>query len=194
MADHSMEVTISTSLSIAAFGAAVAALLFVWRTPEPTQLLIYDNETINEQVAPYAAAGQNPIAVVDAAVAEAIARGYVVVDSRIEIKGPPQSILRLADFVAIGGAIGRDEVVKPLTVLPGTTPVPPQPAAPVAAAPPPQTPEPRRGGAEEKARPRIRRALWGETRGNDRGSWRDGCLCLSPLYHRPRHPGASLSG
>lgn len=166
MADHSMEVTISTSLSIAAFGAAVAALLFVWRTPEPTQLLIYDNETISEQVAPYAATGQNPIAVVDAAVAEAIARGYVVVDSRIEIKGPPQSILRLADFVAIGGAIGRDEVVKPLTVLPGTTPVPPQPAAPVAAAPPPETPKPIGADVEDFARQLMGGAVSASSRQN----------------------------
>lgn len=142
MAESSHEVTFATGLAIAAFGAAVAALVIGFRAPEPTRLLIYDNETIHQQAAAYIAEGQNPLVVIDTAVQEAVARGYVVVDARLQIKGPPQSILQLSDFVAVGGGIGRGDTLQ-LAPLPGTIPIetpqtgqiqapqpaPPQPAA-----------------------------------------------------------------
>lgn len=129
MAGNSAEVTVATGLSIAAFGAAVAALVLVWRAPEPVQLLIYDNATIHQQTAAYVAEGQNPLEVIDAAVQEAVARGYVVVDARLQIKGPPQRILQLSDFVAVGGNIGRETALG-LAPLPGTLPA----TAPIAQA------------------------------------------------------------
>lgn len=124
MAEGSVEVTVATGLAIAAFGAAVGALVMVWRAPEPTQLLIYDNASVHTQTAPYIAEGQNPLTVIDAAVQEAVARGFVVIDARLQIKGPPQRTLQLADFVAIGGGIGREDTTL-LAPLPGTLPVAP---------------------------------------------------------------------
>jgi len=123
MAENSLETTIATGLSIAALGASIAALIIANRTPDVPQILIYDPTAIQQQAVAYTAAGQDAFTVIDAAVEEATKRGYIVIDARIEIKGPASSTMRLDEFVAVGGAIGRPENDAKTVALPGTIPI-----------------------------------------------------------------------
>ena len=130
MSDNNLEVMFATSLSIASLGAALAMLVAFYRMPEPQPLLIYDGDMIALEAQAYMAAGQDPLAVIDAAVTEAVERGYIVVDARNNIKGPASTYMHLYDFIAVGGAIGREQDGGPVTVLPGTTAIQPEHMAP----------------------------------------------------------------
>ena len=152
MNDNSIEITIATSLAIASLGASLALLVAFYRAPEPQTLLIYDNNLIASQAQIYVEAGQNPLAVIDAAVGEAIARGHIVIDARDNIKGPVSAYLQLTDFVAIGGSVGREQDTAPVTILPGTTPIPSSGAIQPATSPDMQTAAPLGDDAEAFAR------------------------------------------
>ncbi len=118
----------SLATGIAVFACSISlGLLVVERFREPPQaVLIYNSETIATEIQPYVAAGQEPFAVINAAIDAAVAQGNVVVDTRTGARGPDKATLHLADFVAIGGSVGRiDQTAPSRLMLEGTTPIAP---------------------------------------------------------------------
>lgn len=103
----SWEATFAASLGI--IGCVLGACALVMARDGETggpRLLIYDNAEIAVQAEAFTQAGQNPIIVIDEAVSRAVASGAIVVD-RAGIKGPVSAHLRLAEFVEVGGDVGR---------------------------------------------------------------------------------------
>jgi hypothetical protein len=130
----SLETMVGTSLSIIAVFAAVAALIAGWRAQDGRPaLLVYDRDYIADQSVPYIEAGQDPMAVIDAAVRQAAENGFIVIDARLAVRAPDDARFRLDRFVAVGSAVGRTPPPLDLS-LPGTAPVQkPDPAASPAA-------------------------------------------------------------
>lgn len=96
----------STGLSIIALAVSVAAYLNGRGTENvPTSVLVYDPQYVASQIAPYVEAGQDPMAVIDVAVDEAVEAGFVVIDARVEVIAPHSAKLRLQDFVEVGQAL-----------------------------------------------------------------------------------------
>jgi hypothetical protein len=114
---------VSTSLSIIAVFAAAAALIAGWRAQDGRPaLLVYDRDYIADQSGPYIEAGQDPMAVIDAAVRQAAESGFIVIDSRLAVLAPADTRFRLDRFVAVGSEVGRTPLPLDLP-LPGTAPV-----------------------------------------------------------------------
>ncbi len=97
------ETIASTGLSMIAVAISVAAYI---NGPGPdapaSSVLIYDPDYIAAQIEPYVEAGQDPMAVIDAAVDNAVESGFVVLDSRMEVIAPDSAKLRLQEFVTVG--------------------------------------------------------------------------------------------
>lgn len=123
-ADNTLETTISTALSIAALFAALAAGSVAYNgSSRVTPILVYDKDAIADQSAAYIAAGQDPLRVIDAAVELAVSSGYVVIGADTDVLAPQSALLRLDQFVEVGGEIGRAPASLDLN-LPGTRPLP----------------------------------------------------------------------
>ena len=123
-ADTTIETTISTALSIAALFAALAAGSVAYNSnSRVTPILVYDKDAIADQSAAYIAAGQDPLRVIDAAVELAVSSGYVVIGADNDVLAPQSALLRLDQFVEVGGEIGRAPASLDLN-LPGTRPLP----------------------------------------------------------------------
>lgn len=113
------------ALALASAFMSAAALILAVRDDAGPSILIYDPDKIAVQAQDYTRTGQNPIAVIEAAVDEAIARGHIVIDSRMDVKGPDSAGLNLQDFIELGGNIGREEKAALAVPLPGTLPLTP---------------------------------------------------------------------
>ncbi len=100
------ETPFATGLSILALCLSLAALAVSWQAVDRgPSMLVYDPDHVSAQIGPYIEAGQDPIAVIDTAVQRAVARGFILVDARLEIRAPDTARLRLQDFVAVGDQI-----------------------------------------------------------------------------------------
>ena len=123
----SIEVMISTSLSILAVFVATSALIAsLGNDSGQSTLLVYDRDDIADQSRAYIEAGQDPMVVIDTALKEAIRSGFIVIDSGQRLRAPSDTLLRLDRFVAVGSETGRKPPPLELS-LPGTTAVPGQP-------------------------------------------------------------------
>lgn len=103
----SWEATFAASLGI--IGCVLGACALVMARDGETgvpRLLIYDNAEIAVQAEAFTQAGQNPIIVIDEAVSRAVTSGAIVID-KAGVKGPVSAHLRLAEFVEVGGDVGR---------------------------------------------------------------------------------------
>lgn len=69
-------------------------------------VLVYDAASIARQAEPYIAAGQTPMAVIDAAIARAVEAGAIVIDGE-GVKAPPSRMFQLETFIAVGSDVGR---------------------------------------------------------------------------------------
>lgn len=134
MADF--EVTVATSLSIAACFMAIGAIVIARGGDNPPRILVYDALKVEEQIKPYVEAGQIPTDVIDAAIDKAAGSGFVVIDKGVGIVAGQQADFVLTDFIEVGGEIGRVAVKKPdlsvdmpvgkaPTTIPGTSSIPP---------------------------------------------------------------------
>lgn len=135
MAEHSLENTVGTALSLAAMFVAAAAYMAARNNGPQSPVLIYDNAAIVAQLEPFTQAGQDPFAVIDAAVAAAVEQGFIIVDTRGEVKGPASAQMQLSDFVRPGstvGQIGTHDATSGALTLPGTIPAKPAKEAPTA--------------------------------------------------------------
>lgn len=103
------DTTLATGLALFACILAGGALIAVKIQPKPTQILLYDSAVVTREIPAYAAAGQEPFTVINAAVEAAVAQGYIVIDTRDGARGPESAKLHLGDFVAVGGDVGRRE-------------------------------------------------------------------------------------
>lgn len=128
MADNALENTVGTALSLAAMFVAAAAYMAARNSGPQSPVLIYDNAAIVAQLEPFTQAGQDPFAVIDAAVAAAVEQGFIIVATGGEVKGPASAQMQLSDFVRPGSAVGKigtlDATSGALT-LPGTIPASP---------------------------------------------------------------------
>lgn len=102
-----MEIMVGVCLAIMSLCLSIIAVMKASDRAPASSVLIYDKQDIAKQVEPFLAAGHEPIAVIDAAVAKAVDQGFIVVDSSLDIKGPEQALLRLEDFVAVGSETGQ---------------------------------------------------------------------------------------
>lgn len=106
MARDSFEATFAAGMGIlGCILGACALIIATGDAPGPVRVLVYDRAGVSEQVAPYVTAGQNPLAVIDEAVARAAASGAIVIDGD-GVKAPVTAILQLQEFVAVGGDVG----------------------------------------------------------------------------------------
>lgn len=100
----------------AAVGALLlsgAALYLATKAPETAApVLIYDRTAVAEQIEPYVRAGLDPMEIIEQAIGEATGRGYFVVDSDANIKGPTGSEFRLDRFVRVPEAEAPEAVSK----------------------------------------------------------------------------------
>jgi hypothetical protein len=104
-----METMIATSLAIFSTFVATSAMIYANRAHNSAPaILVYDPDDTADQIEPYAAAGQNPIAVIDTAIDRAIDQGYIVLSAQTGVKAPSSAKMVLTDFVAVGGPVGAD--------------------------------------------------------------------------------------
>ncbi|RWR30547.1 hypothetical protein D2T29_12815 [Sinirhodobacter populi] len=129
-----MEGTIGAAFGMLGCVIAVAGF-YLGQTkdhPQPA-ILLYDRADIAAQAKPFVEAGQDPIAVFDAAVSTAADQGFIVIDKALGVAGPASASLKLVDFVAVGGSVGKaaadpasiEQMISQRTVLPGTVPAKP---------------------------------------------------------------------
>lgn len=106
MARDSFEATFAAGMGILGCIAGTCALIITLKdSPQGARVLVYDKSGISDQVAPYVAAGHNPLAVIDEAVARAASSGAIVIDGE-GVQAPQSVILQLQEFVAIGSDVG----------------------------------------------------------------------------------------
>lgn len=100
------ETIASTGLSTIALAFSIAAYVNGERSVHgQASVLIYDAQHIASQIAPYVEAGQDPLAVIDAAVDGAVEKGFILIDARVEVVAPQTAKLQLQDFVEVGQSL-----------------------------------------------------------------------------------------
>ena len=105
----SFQNNVTEAAAVGALLLSGVALYLAARAPEPVStVLIYDRAAVAAQIDPYVRAGLDPMEIIDQAIGEATGRGFVVVDSSANIKGPAAAAFRLDRFVRVPDAATPD--------------------------------------------------------------------------------------